>query len=122
MKLKDSWDADDDEKKDEEKTDEAAPVKPKKTRQQKIAEKEVSCHISQRFIRFTIQIVLFFKKLDEERENKRRKEREEEEMANMTPEQRAAEILRRKQLEMEADTKLGLVSAFISSQNKAGIQ
>lgn len=31
-------------------------------------------------------------------------------MANMTPEERAAEKLRRKQLEMEADTKLGLDS------------
>lgn len=35
-------------------------------------------------------------------------------MANMTPEQRVAEKLRRKQLEMEADTKLGLVSVFLN--------
>lgn len=36
-------------------------------------------------------------------------------MANMTPEERAAEKLRRKQLEIEADVKLGLVSVFNSS-------
>lgn len=57
-----------------------------------------------------------FKKLEEERENKRRKEREEEEMAGMTPEQRVAEILRKKQLEMEADTKLGLDSLGLGDE------
>jgi hypothetical protein len=43
----DSWDADDDddEKKDDEKVEVAS--KPKKTLQQKIAEKEVSCHFGE---------------------------------------------------------------------------
>lgn len=37
----------------------------------------------------------------------------------MTPEQRAAEKLRRKQLEMEADTKLGLDSLGLGDESVA---
>jgi translation initiation factor 3 subunit J len=47
-------------------------------------------------------------------EEKRRKEKEEEEMANMTPEERAAEKLRLKKLQEEADLKIGLDSMGLS--------
>lgn len=88
--IKDSWDADDDEKKDEEKNEKPAPIKPKKSLAQKIAEKE---------------------RLQAELEEKKRKE----EFDNMTPEEQAAEKKRLQKLQEEADTKLALESLGMSS-------
>jgi len=95
--IKDSWDADDDdEKKDEEKNEPQQPAKPRKTIQQKIAEKE---------------------KARLELEEKRRKEKEEEDLAHLTPEDRAAEKLRLKQLQEEASLKLDLDTLGLTSSS-----
>ncbi|CAO1351715.1 unnamed protein product [Diamesa serratosioi] len=93
----DSWEDVLEEKKDEEKNDAPVVVKSKKTLTQKLAEKET---------------------LRRELEEKRRKEREEEEMADMTPEERAAEKIRRQLAQEEADLKTALESlGMINKQN-----
>lgn len=56
-----------------------------------------------------------------ELEKKRRKEKEEDDMANMTPEERAAEKLRLQKLQEEADTKTALDTLGLSSSSSATI-
>lgn len=85
--MQDNWEDDDeDEKKDEEKVETPVKTKPKKTLEQKIAEKE---------------------RLKAEEAERKRKEQEED-MANMTPEERIAEKLRLQKLQEEADLKTAL--------------
>lgn len=82
--IPDDWMAGEDSKPNQDETNSAAPVKKKKSLAERIAEKEV--------------------KRQEELAERRKREAEAE--ANMTPEQVAAEKLRRRQLDEEADLEL----------------
>ncbi|GAB0099684.1 Eukaryotic translation initiation factor 3 subunit J [Sergentomyia squamirostris] len=92
--VKDNWE-DDEEKKDEEKVEVKVQKKPKKTLQEKIAERE---------------------RLEEEERERREREKEE----NMTPEQRLAEKLRIEKEQKESDLKNALELLGVSGERVSG--